>query len=302
MKETFVEKKFNPASLKTIKTVNEILDEYAAQGYDLSLRQLYYQLVARGFIENSIQSYKRVGSLVSDARLAGMIDWNMISDRGRVRVTPSHWVDPSHILRSAAHSFRINKWENQEYFVMCMVEKQALEGVLIPVCESLDIPFIANKGYSSSSSMYEIGKDLKEMISAGKEIVILYLGDHDPSGIDMTRDVLDRLNMFAGYEDFKAVEVDRLALNYSQVEELNPPPNPAKETDARFEGYVEKFGDTCWELDAIEPAQLAQIVTDAVGGYRDFSQWEADVEREADMRAELERMAQQYRRNGGNQE
>jgi hypothetical protein len=299
MKETFVEKKFSPASLKTIKTVNEILDEYAAQGYDLSLRQLYYQLVARGFIENSVQSYKRVGSLVSDARLAGLIDWNMISDRGRVQVTPSHWVDPSHILKSAANSFRIDKWENQDYYVMCMVEKQALEGVLMPVCRSLDIPFIANKGYSSSSSMYEIGKTLEDLLNNGKQAVILYLGDHDPSGIDMTRDVRERLNMFALREKYQDVLVDRLALNYAQVEELNPPPNPAKDTDARFDGYVEQFSDTCWELDAIEPTQLAEIVTEAVERYRDEDQWEADVEREAEMRAELERMAKDYRDNHG---
>jgi hypothetical protein len=299
MKETFVEKKFSPASLKTITTVNQILDEYAAQGYDLSLRQLYYQLVARGFIENSVQSYKRVGSLVSDARLAGMIDWNMISDRGRVQVTPSHWVDPSHILKSAANSFRIDKWENQDYYVMCMVEKQALEGVLMPVCRSLDIPFIANKGYSSSSSMYEIGKTLEDLLNNGKQAVILYLGDHDPSGIDMTRDVRERLNMFALREKYQDVLVDRLALNYAQVEELNPPPNPAKDTDARFDGYVEQFGDTCWELDAIEPTQLAEIVTEAVERYRDEDQWEADVEREAEMRAELERMAKDYRDNHG---
>ena len=97
MKQAFIEKNFSKSSLETIKTVNQILDEYAAQGYDLSLRQLYYQLVARGFIENSVQSYKRVGGLVSDARLAGLIDWEMIADRGRVRVTPSHWGSPADI-------------------------------------------------------------------------------------------------------------------------------------------------------------------------------------------------------------
>lgn len=295
MKETFIEKKFSKESLKTIQTVNSILDEYAAQGYDLSLRQLYYQLVARGMIENSIQSYKRVGGLVSDARLAGLVDWNMISDRGRVRVTPPHWDTPADILRSAAYSFRIDKWEDQDCYVMAMVEKQALEGVLIPVCRTLDIPFIANKGYSSSSSMYEIGKTLRNKALSAKVVVVLYLGDHDPSGIDMTRDVRDRLNMFAGLDvDEEYIKVDRLALNYDQVEALNPPPNPAKETDSRFESYVDEFGETCWELDAIEPNQLAQIVTRAVENYRDQDLWDEAVERENEMRAELERMAKEY--------
>jgi hypothetical protein len=299
MKQKFVDRKFSAASLALIATVNAILDEYAAQNYDLSLRQLYYQLVARGYIPNSIQSYKRIGSIVSDARIAGLVDWNMIADRGRVRVTPSHWQTPADILRSAAQSFRINKWEDQESYVMVMVEKQALEGVLIPVCRNLDIPFIANKGYSSSSSLYEIGQDLREQVLNAKDIVVLYLGDHDPSGIDMTRDVRERLNLFADF-DAEYIRVDRLALNYDQVEALDPPPNPAKETDARFEGYVEQFGETCWELDAIEPTQLAEIVTEAVERYRDPDRWHDAEERETEMRAELERMAAEYRRNHPN--
>ena len=297
MKQLFIEKRFGLSSLKLIELVNGILDDYAAQGYDLSLRQLYYQLVARGHIENTVQSYKRVGGIVSDARLAGLIDWGMINDRGRVRITPSHWATPADILRSAARSFRIDKWEDQDYFVMAMVEKQALEGVLIPVCRELDIPFIANKGYSSSSSLYEIGQDLREKLLNGKQAVVLYLGDHDPSGIDMTRDVLDRLNLFAERTDWQDVEVDRLALNYDQIEILNPPENPAKETDSRFEAYRAKFGESSWELDAIEPTQLANIVRDAVAGYRNEGLWSAAVERENTMIAELDRMAQEYRKN-----
>lgn len=298
MKQQFVSKNFGKETLQIIETVNSILDEYAAQRYDLSLRQLYYQLVARGHIENSVKSYKRIGSIVSDARLAGLIDWNMIADRGRVRVTPPHWDTPVGILKAAAYSFRLDKWQDQDYFVMVMVEKQALEGVLIPVCRNLDIPFIANKGYSSSSSMFEIGQDIANLIEDGKQIAVLYLGDHDPSGIDMTRDVNERLNMFAGREDYFDVEVARLALNYDQVEALNPPPNPAKETDARFEGYVEAFGETCWELDAIEPSQLAEIVTDAVNEYRDQDAWDQAVNREQEMRDELLEMARNYKTKG----
>jgi hypothetical protein len=295
MKELFIPKNFSPDTLALIARVNVILDEYRAQGYDLSLRQLYYQLVARGFIPNSLQSYKRVGGVVSDARLAGKVDWDMIKDRGREQVVPSHWSGLSSILRSAAHSFRIDKWEDQEYYVMAMVEKQALEGVLEPVCRRLDIPFIANKGYSSSSSMYEIGKGMLEQLENDKRVVVLYLGDHDPSGIDMTRDVRERLNLFAGFEmDEEGIEVERLALNYDQVEALNPPPNPAKETDARFAGYVEEFGETCWELDAIEPNALAEIVETAVFRYRDLDLWSAAVAREQAMRDELETLARNY--------
>lgn len=295
MKEAFIEKNFSKSSQATIDIVNQILDEYSEKGYDLSLRQLYYQLVARGYIENSIQSYKRIGNLVNDGRLAGLIDWDMITDRGRTKVEVSHWGSPRDIVYSAARSFRIDKWQNQKYYVMVMVEKQALEGVLIPVCRGLDIPFIANKGYSSASAMYEIGKDLQHRMDRGKQIVMLYLGDHDPSGIDMTRDVQERLSMFSGCSAFEEVQVDRLALNLDQIEALNPPPNPAKESDARYEKYVKRYGETCWELDAIEPTQLAQIVERAVSKYRNKRIWDEAVAEETHMRDELFAMANQYK-------
>src|SRR6185369_10539864 len=112
---------------------------YRRQGYRLSLRQLYYQLVARALIENSEKSYKNIGNLVSDARQAGLIDWDMIEDRGRETVSVSHWDSPADIVRSAAYSFRIDKWADQPWHVEVMVEKDALSGVLGPVCRRLDI-------------------------------------------------------------------------------------------------------------------------------------------------------------------
>lgn len=158
MKEAFVKKTFSATSMATISTVNAILEEYRLLGYRLSLRQLYYQLVARAIIENSQRSYKNLGNIVSSARQAGLIDWSMIEDRGRETVIPTHWKNPAEIVQAAAYSFRIDKWEHQPYHIEVMVEKDALSGVLEPVCRELDIGITANKGYSSSSTMYEIGK------------------------------------------------------------------------------------------------------------------------------------------------
>lgn len=274
MKEAFVDRNFSSSSMEMISIIQVILSEYQSRGYDLSLRQLYYQLVARGVIENSDKSYKRIGSLVNDARLAGLLDWSMIQDRGRVPVRNSHWDSPSDIIESAAASYRVDRWSNQNVYIELMVEKQALEGVLIPVCQKLDIMFSANKGYSSASALYNAGKRARWAMLYGKDVVILYLGDHDPSGIDMTRDVQERLELFSGYNTDVELErreliVHRLALNMDQIEELKPPPNPAKETDARFDSYYEQFGPTCWELDAIEPGSLADLVEEGVFTYRD---------------------------------
>lgn len=290
MKEMFVTKNFTAHSLAIISQANEILIEYEDQGFDLSLRQLYYQFVARGYIENSQRSYKNLGGIIADARLAGLIDWDTIKDRGRRAVTLNHWSNPADALDTIAKYFHIDKWQYQSSHIWIMVEKQALEGVLIPICQELDVTFIANKGYSSASTMYETGKIFE---NDDRDPIVFYLGDHDPSGIDMTRDVQERLEMFAG----RCVEVKRLALNMDQIEQYNPPPNPAKETDARFGNYVDKFGETCWELDALNPTTLAALIRDAIAEYRDDDAWNEAVQREDGMRDQLLKYAASYRRN-----
>lgn len=297
MKERFINKSFSEQSLATVRLVNQILDEYHEQGFRLSLRQLYYQLVARDYIPNNIRSYKNLGNLVSNARQAGLVDWNMIEDRNRETVSLSHWESPAEIIEAAAHSFRIDKWEDQPWHVEVMVEKDALSGVLVPVCRELDISITANKGYSSSSTMYEIGKRLAYwQRHRGKNIAIFYLGDHDPSGIDMTRDVTDRLSM---YSNLDTIEIQRLALNWDQVQTWQPPENPAKETDSRYSTYVMQFGASSWELDAIEPAQLAELVRAAVLNLREDETWRAALENEEAMRAELRSFADTYRNKKG---
>ena len=283
----FAEHNFSPQSLKVIELANRILSEYRSKGYKLTLRQLYYQLVARGYIENSTRSYKRIGDVMSNARIAGLLDWAMIEDRNRETIGPSHWTDPASIIRSAAQSFKIDKWIDQPCY--CEVMKDALSGILIPVCMELDIKFNANKGYSSSSAMFEAGARFQNAQAEGKELHLFYLGDHDPSGIDMTRDITGRIDMFS----WKAsVEVHRLALNMDQVEMWNPPKNPAKETDARYAGYVREFGHSSWELDAVKPEDLVDLVRDAVLDLRDDDLWDEAVNRENEMIEVLEKFAE----------
>ena len=181
MKELFIEKKFTEKNRKRIKQINYILDQYEEQGYSLTLRQLYYQLVSKNWIENTIKSYNRLGDLVTNARQAGLIDWDMIIDRNRVTQTKAHWDTPADILLTAAQSFALDRWKNQSCYVEVLVEKDALSGVLAPVCKQMDIPFTACKGYPSSSMLYGISQRLKQKKSEGKELHIIHLGDHDPS-------------------------------------------------------------------------------------------------------------------------
>lgn len=293
MKEKFVNKRFSNENLNLIKICDGILSEYRAQGYRLSLRQLYYQLVARDHVENNLKSYSRVGNVVSDARLAGLLDWEMIEDRGREVHQNSHWKNPAGILRSAAYSFRMDKWVGQENYVEVFVEKDALSGILLPVCQRLDVKFTANKGYSSSSAMYEAAKRITEAgYDERRNVHIIYLGDHDPSGIDMTRDIRERFTLFTRESiDF---EVHRLALNYDQVEMWNPPKNPAKQTDSRYESYVKEFGESSWELDAVEPEKLAKLVSSQIDSLIDFDLWDEIEEKENEYKNELKELAARY--------
>lgn len=284
MREQFITKTFQKDSLTIIEWANNVIARYMADGYTLSLRQLYYQGVSVNLYPNTDASYSKLGNIISEARMAGLVDWDAIEDRGRVKHETSNWDSPKDIITQAAAGFRINKWETQPYHVEVMCEKAALEGVLIPVCDDLQVPFHSNKGYSSASALYRVGKRLQERAYSGKKLVVVYCGDHDPSGLDMSRDVADRLAMFSQSE----VTVMRVALNHKQVLRYNLPENPTKMSDSRAPGYVEKFGESSWELDAMDPSILASIVKKAVLSVRDERLWEAAQDKEDDMQDQLQ--------------
>ena len=180
------------------------------------------------------------------------------------------------------------------------MEKQALEGVLIPVCQLWDVPFTANKGYSSSSALYDAGRRMRERLRHGQRVVVIYLGDHDPSGIDMSRDVLDRLSLFAevSEDDEPGLHVRRIALNMDQIEKLRPPKNPAKLTDSRADSYIRRFGESSWELDAIEPKKLSRLVQSAIMSEVDGELWDESGDVQAKHRASLLEMAEKLDEKG----
>ena len=289
MKEAFTNWKprGNDNKVLLVKGV-EIVNEYAAQGYQLTLRQLYYQLVARNIIPNSDRWYKRLGEVVSNGRLAGFIDWDSIVDRGRTPVMPPHWSSPSAIMESAARSYRLDRWEGQANHVEVWCEKDALSSVIEPVCERYHVRFLANRGYSSSTAMYDAAQRFNDAADRGKQPVVIYLGDHDPSGIDMSRDISDRLELMT-YG--MGVDVSRLALNYDQVEEYQPPPNPTKFQDSRAEGYIRLYGLDSWELDALEPQVLDGMIASAIEQFMDLDLYDRMVEREEEGRGAIREAA-----------
>jgi len=277
MKRCYRSKNFRRSSLEIIGQANVILEDYTNQGYVLTLRQLYYQFVARDLLPNLQKSYKRLGKIVNDGRVAGLIDWDYLEDRTRNLQSMPHWNDPESIISSAAYGYHIDKWEGQTYRPEVWIEKDALAGIIEGPCNDNDVPYFSVRGYNSQSEMHGAALRLNRWREHhGQTPVIIHLGDHDPSGIHMTEDIIDRMQMFIG-----GVEVRRIALTMTQVEEYNPPPNFAKESDARFSGYVQEFGtENCWELDALEPRVLEELVTDEIQSLRDDSPWNDMVAKE----------------------
>lgn len=273
MKICYKETRFKQESLQLIEKVNIIIDEYNAKGYDLTLRQVYYQLVARDVIPNNERSYKNLGTLISNGRMAGLIDWYAIVDRTRNLRSNSHWSSPGAIIKSAAHSYAVDKWQDQDCYMEVWVEKDALVGVVGQICQKLDIPYFSCRGYVSQSEMWAAARRLEKY--SHKDIHIIHLGDHDPSGKDMSRDIVDRLNIFEVYPNFK-----RIALNMNQIEEYGPPPNPTKLTDSRATNYISEFGYECWELDALEPEVITSLIESKVNKHCDLELFQQAKENE----------------------
>ena len=289
-KIAYIEKKFQTRSLIMIDKVNDVIDSYHAKGYDLTLRQVYYQLVAADVIPNTEKSYKNLGSLISDGRLAGLIDWKAIIDRTRGLKGLRSDDDPADAINKAAANYRLDWWKDQDYRVEVWVEKDALAGVIGSIANKLDVDYFSCRGYTSQSEMWRAAERLKYYEEwHDKKNVILHLGDHDPSGIDMSRDIEERLALFGADVEFK-----RIALSMEQIEELSPPPNPAKITDSRAAKYIERYGRHSWELDALNPEYLDKLITTNVLKYADKNKLAKIKEREIDEQNELIKVSDNY--------
>ena len=320
----YINRNFRPESEALIQHARAICAEYAANGYDLTLRQLYYQFVARGYLANTQKNYKRLGDVVNDARLAGRLDWDYIQDRTRNIEKRAQWKHPRDIIAAVAKQFHTDWWKDQDVHVEVWIEKEALAGVVEAATRPLDVTSLACRGYMSQSEQWAAAQRFKNFIEEGKRVVVIHLGDHDPSGIDMSRDNEERLAGFIAKDLMRAhgddsvrvdtdlwdivneevlaglwdedrmperprdiFELKRIALTMDQINFYNPPPNPAKVTDARFENYEAIHGDQSWELDALPPDVLNTLITDAIMAEADADVMRAAGEQEERYRARI---------------
>jgi hypothetical protein len=281
--EQYRDLSFQRRSLEMIEQANLIINEYAAQDFTLTLRQLFYQFVARGLIKNTLNRYSALGWAISNGRDAGLIDWDAIEDRSREYRNIATWESPGEWLTETVCQYHENLWRNQPRHIELWVEKDALSGVFERVRYDYRLPFLAHRGNASTTIIREAGERLRRELRLGRKPLILHFTDHDPTGLDMRRDVEERLERYAR----EPIEVRVLGLTREQVDQYDPPANPAKTTDPRYAAYIREHGTESWELDALSPEVLDQLARDAIEAELDHDAWAEALEFERDNRDKL---------------
>ena len=273
MREKFVNWKPHRDTLALIARANEIIAEYEEQGFKLTARQLFYQFVARDWLPNTERDYKRLYKIVAKARNAGLIDWSAIEDRTREVVNFASWDSPGKLVSFYAHGYQEDLWAGQRYRPFVIIEKDALLGVIENVCRELRVPYGAARGDGSITFLYELAWRFKRFIAQGYIPLVVHLADHDPKGIHMTRVIRASLELYAR----QPIEVRRIALTMAQVRAYRPrlPHNTVKEKETMKARYLAEFGTTkCWELDALSPAFIADLIREEVEDLIEPKAWE----------------------------
>ena len=287
-----------------VRNIIKIVGDLNNKGYKLTLRQLYYQLVSKDLIPNRDVVYKKLGRVLDDCRYGGHVDWDAIEDRGRIPFLP-YWVSGiKDAIRDTINQYRLNRQKDQPVHVEMWTEKDAISGILKRAIYPYHIRLMINKGYSSSTAMYQAYNRFLDIINQGRKVVVIYFGDHDPSGCDMVRDIQERIKDFLckgsridippdiNIDQFikDGFEIKRIGLTLEQVKTYNLPPNPAKITDPRAKGYIQKYGKLSWEVDALSPDVLIQIVSESIESIIDMSKYEDICSKEMSDKITLKEM------------
>jgi hypothetical protein len=273
-------KRPHPESAHLIAVIRRILEEHKQFG-KLTVRQVYYQLVSRGVIENSKSSYQKYVNHLTTGRKGGVIPWDAFEDRTRMfykeplpRYDLSNESDPQDALKSwfryalnpkVSTEYDLSRWKDQPYYVELWVEKDALAGFLSPLCERLGVGLVVSRGYTSYTFKQEAIQRFTKCLTdgSGKVPVLLYLGDLDPSGYDIFR----CLN-----EEIDVAVVKRIGLHPQDVNQFSLIPNPIKDTDTRTKGFKNLYPelrDNVYELDALPPGELMDRARENILKYFD---------------------------------
>ena len=264
-----------------------ILEQAEAIVYSYStrvtLRQLFYRLVAAQVLPNTTSAYKQLSSKTAEARRDG--EFPDLVDETRTIVRYRTEDDPATALADLATVYRRDRTENQDVSIYLGVEKKGIVAQLESWFGHLGLPILALGGYSSQSYVDEVVEDVE---AEDREAILIYAGDFDPSGEDIDRDFLARTNCFD--------KVVRVALNADQVVEYSLPPQPGKATDTRAASFVARHGQLVQvELDALPPDVLRGLYQAAIDGFWDVSTYMASLDLERKQRAALKRFVDSWK-------
>jgi hypothetical protein len=284
MKIEFKQIKLGPKRMTLLEKVNIVLEDYARQGYVLTLRQLYYRLVTQNVIPNRPNEYAKLSDVLTEGRLGGIVDWNSIEDRVRVPKRPYTVDDIDDAISDTVNQYRLDRQLGQKNYVEMWTEKDAISNILYRQTAEYGIPLLVNRGYSSTTAMYESYKRMERAIKRGQVPHVVYFGDHDPSGLDMAlRDIPERLNDLFGTD----VVCKHIGITMPQIEQFDPPPNPAKITDPRAKWYIGEYGDSSWEVDALEPKDMHDVIHEELSQIIDLDMFEKKKTQEEKERKEI---------------
>lgn len=263
-----------------------------------SVRAVCYRLFVAGVIRDmSKASTQRVSEQLVYARENRIIPWAWIVDETREAERQNLWDDPSEILDAAVRSYRKDYWLDQPEWVEVWSEKGTVRGTLAPVLHKFGVTFRVMHGYGSATAINAVAEETRR---SEQPMTILYVGDHDPSGLHMALEDLPKRLFRYGAN----ATIHRLAVTADDGRDLPSFDAASKVNDARYKWYMERFGPRCWELDALPPPVLRDRVAEAINGLLDVDAWNHAVVVED---AEIESMAQfmrQYRASisgqGGN--
>jgi hypothetical protein len=256
---------YQTSPLKRIRRTNgqlaaldAALVEIVTDQRPMTVRQVFYRAEVLGLVEKSEQGYDVVQRRLVDLRERSAISWDWITDGTRWIHGVNTYDGLDSFMDDMAGGYRRDAWRDASQRVEIWLEKDALTGVLCPVADKWGLPLYVTRGFASLSYLHQAAR---QAIRDGRPVTILVLTDLDPSGIAIAEHVEEKLRRLA--PDVEVV-VERLAVNPTQVTKWNLPTRPTKSGDTRARWFVENYGVSCTELDAIEPKALRKLVDDAV--------------------------------------
>lgn len=271
----------NKDTVDIIAKCNTIIQEKS--GFILSVRQIFYQGVAKDWWANRDSMYQRLIGILRNARMAGMVSWDAIEDRGRALMGHRTFEHPGQAFAALADAnyrdpwtYRMDLWANQDWRPEVWYEKAAVEGIVDQICSELRVDHFATRGHSSVSETWRAGQRFADYIKRGQRPVIFYLGDRDPTGMHIPEHIEETLHKFVG----QPIMVQRIALNQDQIDKYDMPPNPVKiradgeYADSRAKVYVDQFGEVSYELDALDPEVMQELIASAIRPFRDPERWD----------------------------